>query len=101
MKNLLTPLEREILVLIAKGKSASEVGKILKVTKAAVEAHVKSSAHKLRVADRSHKHSKRSENTKALEDRKEDSPSLPKQKYAAKKTKGMTDRPVGLLIQLV
>jgi DNA-binding CsgD family transcriptional regulator len=57
--NLLTPCEREILVLVAKGKTAGEVANILKIAKGAVDAHVKSAAKKLRVANRPHEHSKR------------------------------------------
>jgi DNA-binding CsgD family transcriptional regulator len=69
--NLLTPCEREILVLVANGKTTSEVANILKIAKGAVDAHVKSAAQKLRALNRTHEHSKRAGNIKTI-DKQED-----------------------------
>ena len=68
---LLTPCEREILVLLAQGKTGGEIADILKIAKGAVNAHVKSAAQKLRSANRTHEHSKRAGHIKTL-DKRED-----------------------------
>jgi DNA-binding CsgD family transcriptional regulator len=54
-RDLLTPREREVLALISRGKTASEVAAALKIANEAVEADVRSAAHKLGAVNTSHK----------------------------------------------
>ncbi len=51
---LLTPREREALGWVARGKSASEVADILKITKRTVDEHVQAAIRKLGAANRTH-----------------------------------------------
>ena len=48
----LTPREREVLWWAAEGKSASQIGEILHVTKRTIDAHTHNAARKLRAANR-------------------------------------------------
>jgi LuxR family quorum sensing-dependent transcriptional regulator len=57
-RDLLTPREREVLALISRGKTASEIAAALKIAKEAVDADVKSAAHKLGAVNTSHQQSK-------------------------------------------
>jgi DNA-binding CsgD family transcriptional regulator len=57
-RDLLTPREREVLALISRGNTASEVATTLKIAKEDVEAAVKSAAHKLGPVNSSHQQPK-------------------------------------------
>jgi LuxR family transcriptional regulator, quorum-sensing system regulator BjaR1 len=50
----LTPREREVLAWVARGKSASEIGEILHITKRTVDEHVQTAARKLGAMNRTH-----------------------------------------------
>ena len=52
--DLLTRREREVLALVAEGKTAREAASILGITKRTVEVHVSSIVQKLGVANRTH-----------------------------------------------
>lgn len=66
-RNLLTPTEREVLALIGRGKTAIEIATILKMAKEAVEASVKSAAHKLAAVYAAHQQPKSGDDVNALE----------------------------------
>jgi LuxR family quorum sensing-dependent transcriptional regulator len=51
---LLTPRELEVLGWVARGKSASEIAGILKITKRTVDEHAQTAVRKLGVANRTH-----------------------------------------------
>jgi DNA-binding CsgD family transcriptional regulator len=51
---LLTPREREVLALISRGKTASEVATTLNIAEETVEADVRSAARKLGAASSAH-----------------------------------------------
>jgi LuxR family quorum sensing-dependent transcriptional regulator len=53
-KAALTAREIEVLVWVAKGKSAWEVGEILHITKRTVDEHVRIAVQKLGAANRTH-----------------------------------------------
>jgi DNA-binding CsgD family transcriptional regulator len=48
----LTPREREVLTWVARGKSASNIAKTLRITKRTVDGHVQSAARKLGAQNR-------------------------------------------------
>jgi LuxR family quorum sensing-dependent transcriptional regulator len=48
----LTPREREVLVWVAQGKSAWEIGEILDIAKRTVDEHVQTAVRKLGAANR-------------------------------------------------
>jgi LuxR family quorum sensing-dependent transcriptional regulator len=50
----LTAREIEVLEWVARGKSAWEIGEILKITKRTVDEHVHSAVRKIGVANRTH-----------------------------------------------
>jgi LuxR family transcriptional regulator, quorum-sensing system regulator BjaR1 len=50
----LTPREREVLALVAQGKSAREIGEILRIAKRTVDEHVQAAVRKLSAANRTH-----------------------------------------------
>jgi LuxR family transcriptional regulator, quorum-sensing system regulator BjaR1 len=50
----LTAREREVLVWVAQGKSALEIGEILHITKRTVDEHVNSAVRKLGALNRTH-----------------------------------------------
>jgi LuxR family quorum sensing-dependent transcriptional regulator len=50
----LTPREREVLVLVAQGKSARAIGEILRISKRTVDEHVQTAVRKLGAANRTH-----------------------------------------------
>jgi DNA-binding NarL/FixJ family response regulator len=50
----LTPREREVLALVAKGKCAREIGEILHITKRTVDEHVQTTVRKLGALNRTH-----------------------------------------------
>ena len=50
----LTSRESEVLRWVANGKSASEIGEILKITKRTVDEHVQTSIRKLGALNRTH-----------------------------------------------
>ena len=49
---LLTPREREVLTWVAQGKSAWEIGEILRIGKRTVDEHVQTATRKLNAANR-------------------------------------------------
>jgi len=51
-RHLLTPREREVLWWVAQGKSASQIGKILRITKRTVDEHTQKAVRKLGAANR-------------------------------------------------
>jgi LuxR family transcriptional regulator, quorum-sensing system regulator BjaR1 len=53
-KPLLTPRETEVLSWVAAGKTAWEIGEILKIAKRTVDEHVQSAAKKLGAVNRTH-----------------------------------------------
>ena len=54
MRTVLTPREREVLVLIAKGKTAREVAEILHIKRRTAEVHISSIIAKLDASNRTH-----------------------------------------------
>ncbi len=52
--SLLTPREREVLVWVAQGKSAREIGEILHITKRTVDEHAHTAVRKLGALNRTH-----------------------------------------------
>ncbi len=50
----LTGREREVLIWIARGKSAREIGEILSITKRTVDQHTQSASRKLGAINRAH-----------------------------------------------
>jgi LuxR family transcriptional regulator, quorum-sensing system regulator BjaR1 len=50
----LTSREAEVLTWVARGKSAWEIGEILRITKRTVDEHVQTSTRKLGAANRTH-----------------------------------------------
>jgi LuxR family transcriptional regulator, quorum-sensing system regulator BjaR1 len=50
----LTPREREVLALVAQGKSAWQIGEILHISKRTVDEHVQTAVRKLGAANRTH-----------------------------------------------
>jgi LuxR family quorum sensing-dependent transcriptional regulator len=53
-RDILTPREREVLGWVARGKSASEIGEILHITKRTVDEHVQTAVRKLGAMNRTH-----------------------------------------------
>lgn len=51
---LLTPRELEVMGWVARGKSASEIAGILKITKRTVDEHAQTAMRKLGAANRTH-----------------------------------------------
>ena len=51
-RDILTPREREVLAWVARGKSASEIGEILHITKRTVDEHVQTAVRKLGATNR-------------------------------------------------
>jgi DNA-binding CsgD family transcriptional regulator len=51
---VLTPREREVLTLVAQGKSAVKIGKILNISKRTVDAHTQTAVAKLGASNRAH-----------------------------------------------
>ena len=51
-RDILTPREREVLGWVARGKSASEIGEILHITKRTVDEHVQTAVRKLGAMNR-------------------------------------------------
>jgi LuxR family quorum sensing-dependent transcriptional regulator len=54
IKSKLTPREIEVLLWVAKGKSAREIAQILRIAKRTVDAHAQSGVRKLGAANRTH-----------------------------------------------
>ena len=53
-KHSLTPREIEVLSWVAQGKSAWEVGEILRIAKRTVDEHVQTAVHKIGAVNRTH-----------------------------------------------
>jgi LuxR family quorum sensing-dependent transcriptional regulator len=51
-RDILTPREREVLAWVARGRSASEIGEILHITKRTVDEHVQTLVRKLGATNR-------------------------------------------------
>jgi LuxR family quorum sensing-dependent transcriptional regulator len=52
--SVLTSREAEVLVWVARGKSAWEIGEILRITKRTVDEHVRTAVRKIGASNRTH-----------------------------------------------